>query len=242
MQQCRCSSSSSSDSSLESSEEERRSKKRSKRHRHGKGKKKTRKSRSRQEDDSSTEDSSTDSSDSEDGYFYANKKNFYKANQYDFLEDKSKKVREFKEGGQSIKFETFSGYKDASKALSFIQQFDIAFAGGRYSEHSKIRRVASYFKGNARTVRITQCRDAYSKRRCGPCKIMYPKIVELSQKHADVVFLKLDCNQENKALAKQLGVKVVPTFKLFRNRQVIAEVKGAKFDELVQSIDEARTS
>ncbi|MCO5568179.1 hypothetical protein L7F22_021875 [Adiantum nelumboides] len=140
-------SSSSSESSSESSEEERRSKKRSRRHRHGKNK---RKSRPRRADDSCTEDSSTDSSDSEDGHFYANKKNFYKANQYDFLEDKSKKVREFKEGGQSIKFETFSGYKDASKALSFIQQFDIAFAGGRYSEHSKIRRAASYLKGNAR--------------------------------------------------------------------------------------------
>ncbi|MCO5613011.1 hypothetical protein L7F22_067284 [Adiantum nelumboides] len=145
------SSSSSSDSSSESSEEERRSKKRSKRHRHGKGKRKTRKSKSRRVDDNSTEGTSTDSSDSEDGHFYANKKNFYKANQYDFLEDKSKKVREFKEGGQSIKFDTFSGYKDASKALSFIQQFDIAFAGGRYSEHSKIRRAASYFKGNACT-------------------------------------------------------------------------------------------
>ncbi|MCO5582662.1 hypothetical protein L7F22_036560 [Adiantum nelumboides] len=145
------SSSSSSESSSESSEEERRSKKRSRRHRHGKAKKKTKKSRCRRVHDSSTEDSSSGSSDSEDGHFYANKKNFYKANQYDFLEDKSQKVREFKEGGQSIKFETFSGYKDASKALSFIQQFDIAFAGGRYSEHSKIRRAASYFKGNART-------------------------------------------------------------------------------------------
>ncbi|MCO5597542.1 hypothetical protein L7F22_051620 [Adiantum nelumboides] len=83
------SSSSSSESSSESSEEES-SKKRSRRHRHGKGK---RKSRSRRADDNSTADSSTDSSDSEDGHFYANK-NFYKANQYDFLEDKSKKATE----------------------------------------------------------------------------------------------------------------------------------------------------
>eukprot|EP00250_Pteridium_aquilinum_P030308 c4105_g1_i1 orf=214-777(+) len=77
---------------------------------------------------------------------------------------------------------------------------------------------------------------------CGPCKIMYPKLVDLSQKYADVVFLKLDCNQDNKALAKKLGVKVVPTFKLFRNRLEIAEVKGAKFDELVQSIQDAMAS
>ncbi|MCO5560189.1 hypothetical protein L7F22_013797 [Adiantum nelumboides] len=71
---------SSSESSSESSEEERRSKKRSRRHRHGKAKRKTKKSRSRRADDSSIEDSSTDSSDSEDGHFYANKKNFYRAN------------------------------------------------------------------------------------------------------------------------------------------------------------------
>ncbi|MCO5608843.1 hypothetical protein L7F22_063061 [Adiantum nelumboides] len=92
------SSSSSSDNSSDLSEEERKGKKRSKKQRHGKGKKKTRKSKSRRVDDSSTNDTSTDSSDFEDGYFYANKKNFYKANQYDFLEDRSKKVREFKEG------------------------------------------------------------------------------------------------------------------------------------------------
>ncbi|MCO5579404.1 hypothetical protein L7F22_033259 [Adiantum nelumboides] len=142
------SSSFASDNSSDSSEEDRKGKKRRKKQRHRKGKKKARKSKSRRVDDSSTEYTSTDSSDSEDGHFYANKKNFYKANQY---EDKSKKVREFKEGGQSIKFETFSGYKDASKALSFIQQFDIPFAGGRYKEDSKIRRPASYSKENART-------------------------------------------------------------------------------------------
>ncbi|MCO5595641.1 hypothetical protein L7F22_049686 [Adiantum nelumboides] len=87
------SSSSSSDSSSDLSEEDRKGKKRSKKQRHRKGKKKARRSKSRRVDDSSTEDTSTNSSDSEDGHFYANKKNFYKANQYDFLEDKSKKVR-----------------------------------------------------------------------------------------------------------------------------------------------------
>ena len=34
--------------------------------------------------------------------------------------------------------------------------------------------------------------------RCGPCKVMAPKFQELSEKHLDVVFMKLDCNQENK--------------------------------------------
>ncbi|KAH7446955.1 hypothetical protein KP509_01G084000 [Ceratopteris richardii] len=77
---------------------------------------------------------------------------------------------------------------------------------------------------------------------CGPCEIMYPKIVDLSQMYTDVLFLKLDCNQNNRALSKKMGVKVVPTFKLFRNRKELAEVKGAKFDELVRRIQEARAA
>lgn len=34
--------------------------------------------------------------------------------------------------------------------------------------------------------------------RCGPCKVMAPKFQEMSEKNLDVVFLKLDCNQDNK--------------------------------------------
>ncbi|XP_023156507.1 thioredoxin F, chloroplastic isoform X1 [Zea mays] len=33
---------------------------------------------------------------------------------------------------------------------------------------------------------------------CGPCKVMAPKFQEMSEKNLDVVFLKLDCNQDNK--------------------------------------------
>ncbi|MCO5582132.1 hypothetical protein L7F22_036022 [Adiantum nelumboides] len=84
-------SSSSFDSSSDSSEEERKGKKRSKKQRHGKGKKKTRKSKSHRVVDSSTEDTSTDSSDFEDGHFYANKKNFYKANHLTFWKTRARK-------------------------------------------------------------------------------------------------------------------------------------------------------
>lgn len=37
-------------------------------------------------------------------------------------------------------------------------------------------------------------------------------------------------------LAKSLGVKSVPTFKIIRKGQVITEVIGAKYDALVQAI------
>ncbi|GMY13908.1 thioredoxin F-type, chloroplastic-like isoform X2 [Fagus crenata] len=77
---------------------------------------------------------------------------------------------------------------------------------------------------------------------CGPCKVMAPKFQELSKKYLDVVFLKLDCNQENKPLAKELGIKVVPTFKILKDNKVVKEVTGAKFDDLVLAIDIVRSS
>eukprot|EP00270_Netrium_digitus_P012362 TRINITY_DN4007_c0_g1_i1.p1 TRINITY_DN4007_c0_g1~~TRINITY_DN4007_c0_g1_i1.p1 ORF type:complete len:187 (+),score=45.50 TRINITY_DN4007_c0_g1_i1:121-681(+) len=71
---------------------------------------------------------------------------------------------------------------------------------------------------------------------CGPCKLLYPKLEALAEEYDDVVFLKLDCNEKNKPLAKALGVKAVPTFKLFRGGREVQEVRGAKFDVLVQEI------
>uniref|UniRef100_A0A7N0U6V2 Thioredoxin domain-containing protein n=1 Tax=Kalanchoe fedtschenkoi TaxID=63787 RepID=A0A7N0U6V2_KALFE len=77
---------------------------------------------------------------------------------------------------------------------------------------------------------------------CGPCKVMAPRFQELSEKYLDVVFLKLDCNQDNKPLAKELGIRVVPTFKILKDSKVVKEVTGAKFDELVFAIDSVRSN
>ncbi|KAI4350174.1 hypothetical protein L6164_010683 [Bauhinia variegata] len=77
---------------------------------------------------------------------------------------------------------------------------------------------------------------------CGPCKVIAPKFEQLSEKYLDVVFLKLDCNQENKPLAKELGIRVVPTFKILKDAKVVKEVTGAKFDDLVLAIESVRSS
>ncbi|XAR65802.1 Monodehydroascorbate reductase (NADH) [Bertholletia excelsa] len=77
---------------------------------------------------------------------------------------------------------------------------------------------------------------------CGPCKVMAPKFQELAEKCHDVVFLKLDCNQENKPLAKELGIRVVPTFKILKDSKVVKEVTGAKFDDLVVAIESTRSN
>lgn len=77
---------------------------------------------------------------------------------------------------------------------------------------------------------------------CGPCKIIAPKFKELAQKYTDVVFLKLDCNKDNKALAKELGIKVVPTFKIIKEGKIVTEVTGAKIDRIVSAIEDVRST
>ncbi|KAF2286437.1 hypothetical protein GH714_016920 [Hevea brasiliensis] len=77
---------------------------------------------------------------------------------------------------------------------------------------------------------------------CGPCKVMAPKFKDLSENYLDVVFLKLDCNKDNKPLAKELGIRVVPTFKILKDSKIVREVTGAKFDDLVVAIEGVRSS
>jgi thioredoxin 1 len=44
---------------------------------------------------------------------------------------------------------------------------------------------------------------------CGPCKLIYPQLVKLSEELAPAAtIVKFNCNQTNKELAKALGIKV----------------------------------
>lgn len=42
-------------------------------------------------------------------------------------------------------------------------------------------------------------------------------------------------------MAQELGIRVVPTFKILKDNKVIKEVVGAKFDELLAAIEAARS-
>ncbi|MCO5558539.1 hypothetical protein L7F22_012124 [Adiantum nelumboides] len=67
---------------------------------------------------------------------------------YDNLTPKGK-PKDYKEGGQAVKFDIFHGTHDKLKALLFLQQFDAAFVGGNFTEASKIRKAATFLKTNA---------------------------------------------------------------------------------------------
>jgi thioredoxin 1 len=74
---------------------------------------------------------------------------------------------------------------------------------------------------------------------CGPCKLIYPELVKLSTELAPAAqIVKFNCNQANKELAKTLGIKVAPTFHLYKNGVKVADMTGAKVDKLRHLIEE----
>lgn len=42
-------------------------------------------------------------------------------------------------------------------------------------------------------------------------------------------------------LAKELGIRVVPTFKILKDNKVVKEVTGAKYEDLLAAIEAARS-
>tara|TARA_B100001094_G_scaffold260919_1_gene261527 strand:+ start:412 stop:744 length:333 start_codon:yes stop_codon:yes gene_type:complete len=77
---------------------------------------------------------------------------------------------------------------------------------------------------------------------CGPCQSIKSFIEELSGKldQSKIEICKIDFDQ-NKALAKNAGVRSIPTFILFKNKKRISSYSGAnkeKISELIKSISE----
>jgi thioredoxin 1 len=61
---------------------------------------------------------------------------------------------------------------------------------------------------------------------CGPCKRFAPIFEESSQKHSDVVFAKVD-TEEQPELAGAFGIRSIPTLMVFRDKVMLFEQAGA---------------
>jgi len=71
---------------------------------------------------------------------------------------------------------------------------------------------------------------------CGPCKVIAPQVVKLSDKYPNARFFKLDVD-EVADVAKELGIRAMPTFLLFKGGDKIAEVVGANPKALEAAIE-----
>ena len=74
----------------------------------------------------------------------------------------------------------------------------------------------------------------YSTTWCGPCKLVLPKYMELSDRFADVIFLKCvgDASTEASALMKREGVRSVPTFHMWKAGGRVDVINGARIEEV----------
>ena len=76
---------------------------------------------------------------------------------------------------------------------------------------------------------------------CGPCKAFAPVFEKASDKHADVVFGKIDTEAQEE-LAGAAGIQAIPTLMLFRDGVLLFRESGAlppaALDELVSKAKE----
>jgi len=61
---------------------------------------------------------------------------------------------------------------------------------------------------------------------CGPCKVIAPKLVQMSEEFPNVKFYKIDVDEASD-VAQELGIRAMPTFIFFKNGEKVAEVVGA---------------
>ena len=74
---------------------------------------------------------------------------------------------------------------------------------------------------------------------CGPCKAFAPTFEAASEKHEDVVFGKID-TQDQQQLAGQLQIRSIPTLMVFRDQIMVFNQAGAlppaAFEDLITQV------
>jgi thioredoxin 1 len=73
---------------------------------------------------------------------------------------------------------------------------------------------------------------------CGPCKQLMPILEQVSQEQKDVVFCKINVDQ-NEGLSRAYGVRSIPTLKYVKNNEVVKTTLGVQPVKLItESISE----
>lgn len=73
---------------------------------------------------------------------------------------------------------------------------------------------------------------------CGPCKMILPTLMQWAEElEGKVEIVKFNCNKHNKDLGISLGIKVAPTFLLYKDGQQVDKMTGAKTEQLRELIE-----
>lgn len=75
---------------------------------------------------------------------------------------------------------------------------------------------------------------------CGPCKQFAPTYEKVAENHPDIVFAKVDIQQEEE-VAQTFGIRSIPTLAIFREQTLIMLEAGAMSEStLEQAIEQVR--
>lgn len=76
---------------------------------------------------------------------------------------------------------------------------------------------------------------------CGPCKTFAPTFEDASERYSDVVFGKVDTEQQQE-LAEAFGIRSIPTLMVFRDQILLYNEAGALpppvFEDLIGQVKE----
>ena len=76
---------------------------------------------------------------------------------------------------------------------------------------------------------------------CGPCKSFSPIYEEASEKHEDIVFAKVNTEEEQE-LGASFQIRSIPTLMIFREKIILYSqpgmIGGPQLDELVEKVKE----
>jgi thioredoxin 1 len=61
---------------------------------------------------------------------------------------------------------------------------------------------------------------------CGPCRIVGPRLEELSNEMTSVKFCKLNVDENNETAGK-FSIRAIPTMLIFKNGEVVGNIVGA---------------
>ena len=73
---------------------------------------------------------------------------------------------------------------------------------------------------------------------CGPCRMLSPIIEELAGETPDVVFAKVDVDQ-NMDVANAVKISAVPTVMIFKNGELVERVTGVRPKEDLKKLIDA---
>lgn len=119
--------------------------------------------------------------------------------------------------------DNYSG-KSVDKLFLFVSKFFIQ----KVDDHE----MFLFYKNNFNGLVVVDFTATW----CGPCKTIIPYYHELNSKYNNVLFLKIDVD-DNEETTQECDISSMPTFQFYKNQELITQFSGADKNKLLNLIE-----